>query len=691
MGERKLRNSTHHPRRAGAGDFDPRECGKGGKGFGNDHLKSEQGGEHAWAILSGLAKTATIPGVSLPASGPSPLSALYVNRRDLFRAEERGFARRSFRFSIARLIAAFALAACLFAIVAKASEPWTLRLPIGGAVAALLVFLGLLGAHEKVIREEKRRAELGKIQEEALARLARDWDALPLPKLPASDSPLARDLGLFGRASLGQLLGTARTPPGRQTLVSWLSAPAAVREVRARQDAVRELACELPLRQELEAEARTMTEANPDIEPFLRWAEGEPWLLKRPLLLNLARVSALVTIVALGFVIWGPLPFSLWSILPFANFAFSFAVAKPFHTAFDRVAARERDFVSYAALFRRLEKLRFKAEKLVVLIEATTAGGVSAYGQIDRLRRHLALADVRLSAPTHFVLQSLFLWDFHALERLERWQMSAGRRARGWLAALGEIETLAALGTLAHDQPEWTFPELLAPEVLSTKAPQAELQTLRAVGLGHPLLADSERVGNDVEVGPPGTFLLVTGSNMSGKSTLLRSIGVNVVLAQAGGPVAAKSLSLPPVMLGTSILVEDSLASGVSFFLAELKRIRSIVDQAEAARREGRTLLYLLDEILRGTNSAERQIAVREILLRLLGAGAIGAISTHDLALAELPELSSVAHTVHFRESFEERQGAAAMTFDYHLRLGVAPTTNALKLLAMVGLGPGSS
>lgn len=624
-----------------------------------------------------------------PQPAPSPLLSLYAARRDRFRAEEQVFARRSFRFSVARLIAALAFVACLIAVVVKASEPWTLGLPIGGAVAALAVFLGLLGNHEKVIREEKKRRELAKIQEEALARIARDWSALPLPSLPSTDSGIARDLGLFGRASLGQLLGTARTPPGRKTLVAWLSAPAATPEIRARQAAVRELAPEIELRQSLELEARTMDEANPDIEPFLAWAEGEPWLLRRPHLLYLARISALATVVLLGFVIGGPLPFAVWSALPLLNFAFSFAVAKPFHASFDRVAARERDFVSYAALFRLLEGRRASSPKLSALIEATTAEGISAYGQIDRLRRRLALADVRLSAPIHFVLQSLILWDFHALERLERWQVTAGRRARGWLAALGEIETLAALATLTHDQPEWTFPEILdANEPAADPAPG---QTIRAVDLGHPLLSDAERVGNDVAVGPAGTFLLVTGSNMSGKSTLLRSIGTNVVLAQAGGPVAARSLALPPVTLGTSILVEDSLASGVSFFLAELQRIRSIVDQAEAARKEGRTLLYLLDEILRGTNSAERQIAVREILLRLLAAGAIGAISTHDLALAELPELSKLAHTVHFRESFEEREGETAMTFDYRLREGVAPTTNALKLLAMVGLGPGGA
>lgn len=621
-----------------------------------------------------------------PATPPSRID-LYTARRDRFRAEEKIFARRSFRFSVARLTAALVFVGCLFAIVVKASEPWTLGVPIGGAVVALAIFLALLGSHEKVICEEKRRRELAKIQEEALARLARDWSALPLPNLPSTDSPLARDLGLFGRASLGQLLGTARTPPGRKTLVAWLSAPAAPPEIRARQEAVRELAPEIELRQSLELEARTMDEANPDIEPFLAWAEGEPWLIRRPVLLYLARFSAVATVVLLGFVLAGLVPFAIWAVLPFLNFALSFVVAKPVHHAFDRVAARERDFVSYAALFRLLEGRRSTSPKLAALVEATTAEGVSAYGQIELLRRRLALADVRFSAPIHFVLQSLLLWDFHALERLERWQVGAGRRARGWLSALGEIETLAALAALAHDQPEWTFPEILDP---AGSSGEAEAQTLRAVGLGHPLLSDAERVGNDVAVGPAGTFLLITGSNMSGKSTLLRSIGTNVVLAQAGGAVAARLLALPPLTLGTSILVEDSLASGVSFFLAELQRIRSIVDQAESARKEGRTLLYLLDEILRGTNSAERQIAVREILLRLLAAGAIGAISTHDLALAELPELANVAHIVHFRESFEEREGGeTAMTFDYHLREGVAPTTNALKLLAMVGLGPG--
>ena len=192
-------------------------------------------------------------------------------------------------------------------------------------------------------------------------------------------------------------------------------------------------------------------------------------------------------------------------------------------------------------------------------------------------------------------------------------------------------------------------------------------------------------MSNDVEVGPAGTFLLVTGSNMSGKSTLLRSIGVNAVLAQAGGPVSAAALRMPPVTLATSILVEDSLAEGVSFFMAELQRIRWIVKEADRAHAEGRVLLYLLDEVLRGTNSFERQVAVRRVVLHLLKRGALGAVSTHDLQLAEVQEIKTVCVPVHFRETLHPGEDPP-MTFDYEMRPGVATTVNALKLMELVGL-----
>jgi DNA mismatch repair ATPase MutS len=229
---------------------------------------------------------------------------------------------------------------------------------------------------------------------------------------------------------------------------------------------------------------------------------------------------------------------------------------------------------------------------------------------------------------------------------------------------------------LAHDNPAWRFPEL-----------DEHADRLTAVALGHPLLPAATRVANDVTVGPPGTLLLVTGSNMSGKSTLLRAIGLNVVLAQAGAPVCAERLTMPLVEVRTSIRLADSLERGVSLFMAELERLKEIVDAARETARP-RPLLYLLDEILHGTNTAERLIAARAVLGHLVRAGAIGAVTTHDLTLAADGALAAASHPVHFTEQVTTGNGdvASAMTFDYRLRPGLATSTNALKLLALVGL-----
>jgi DNA mismatch repair ATPase MutS len=237
-----------------------------------------------------------------------------------------------------------------------------------------------------------------------------------------------------------------------------------------------------------------------------------------------------------------------------------------------------------------------------------------------------------------------------------------------------------SIAALRDEYPTWCRPSFEQP------TPDA---TLRAVAIGHPLLRDDDRVCNDVSVGPPGTVLLVTGSNMSGKSTLLRSIGLNVALAAVGAPVCAREFSLPSVELASSIRVSDDVSQGVSFYMAELKRLKSVVDHArEMSGLADRVCLFLLDEILQGTNSRERQIAVVQVLRHLIDSRSIGAISTHDLELADEPELAEIAHVVHFRETIHpDASGNEQMTFDYRMRDGVSPTTNALRLLKMVGLG----
>ena len=329
---------------------------------------------------------------------------------------------------------------------------------------------------------------------------------------------------------------------------------------------------------------------------------------------------------------------------------------------------------AYAEMLGHVESAPFDAPRLRAVRERL-ATGRGAGRELTRLGAIVRLAEARYSPMAYVVLQLLGLWDFHVLVALERWQQTSGARARDWLAALGEAESLSALATLAYDNPDFVMPEFVDGPV-----------RIDARALGHPLLPARSRVNNDVAVGPPGTFLLVTGSNMSGKSTLLRAIGTNVVLAQAGGPVCAASLTLTPVDIWTSIRIDDSLEAGVSLFMAELKRLKRIVDAARDPARS-RPLLYLLDEMLHGTNTAERRIAARRVLGYLIDAGAIGAVTTHDLTLAEDPSLDAPAQRVHFTEQFERTPAGMTMTFDYRLRSGLATSANALKLLAMIGLG----
>jgi DNA mismatch repair ATPase MutS len=333
---------------------------------------------------------------------------------------------------------------------------------------------------------------------------------------------------------------------------------------------------------------------------------------------------------------------------------------------------------AYADALDHLAQPTFTAPALQRLQAALNVEGHVAAGEIRSLARIVRLAQPATSM-VYPLIELTTLWNVHVLDLLEGWQARSGTRVRGWLAALGEAEALAALARLQHDNPTWTLPDL-----------DPAATAIEAHDLGHPLLAGDSRVANDLTLGPPGTFLLVTGSNMSGKSTLLRALGVNAVLAQAGGPVCATSLRLPPLSLWTAMRVSDSLERGVSFFMAELERLRDVVEAARAAgpgdSPASPRVLYLLDEILQGTNTAERQIAARRVIRLLLRCRAIGAVSTHDLTLADAPDLAATAQAIHLTEIVVDDSDGARMTFDYRIRQGIARSTNALRLLDMVGL-----
>jgi hypothetical protein len=599
----------------------------------------------------------------------------YRDRIDRFTAECEHLAARSRRLSHARAAVFLALIA-LGLLVERRGDV----VSIGLATAAFAAFIVLVALHRRIRRREHWHRELIAVNEQGLHRLDRAWDRLPLhvPRHDIGTHAYAVDLDLFGRASLTQILGPAGSAIGAATLEDWLLERSPPVVVRARQEAVRELGPLHDLREALAINARrTRTVRAADIERFLQWAERPTWLSRRGWLRVAAWLLPAATWLLLALHIANVVDAAFWLLPMMASLTLYFTTGARLRRILDEAFGREGMFTHYPELLGLITHSRFDAALLRGIEARLGQDDDPADAQLGRLRRLMHLADLRLSM-LHIPIFLLTLWDVHVLAALERWQRVSGTAVRDWLAALGELEALACLAALAHDQPAWTYPEFV----------EDETPVLHAEALGHPLLPDDERVANDVSVGPPGTFLLVTGSNMSGKSTLLRSLGTNAVLAQAGAPVCARRLRMPPLDVCTSIRVQDSLARGVSYFMAELERLKLIVDAAQRTRESGEaTQLFLLDEILHGTNTAERRIAARRVIRHLVDMGAIGAVTTHDLELAEEPVLAPSARLVHFRESFTtEADGTSSLGFDYRLREGIATSTNALVLMQLVGL-----
>lgn len=545
------------------------------------------------------------------------------------------------------------------------------------AGALFLIFAVLVVVHARVEERAAWCEAMRTVNTRGIAAIERSWNELPDAPAPSgielAAHPYAIDLDLFGRASLFQLLGPAATAAGTQTLARWILQPAAPADVLDRQGAVRELAPLDDFRERHAAFGLIGVDASGEsLASFFEWAESRIPALPAYRAMQVAVYGILA--VAWPFLLLhvsGAWPNGLWAAPLLAGMILSFLTAGRVTHAFDRAGAGERTLQRYAGIFHLIESRPFTAARLVRLQEQLGAGGRPASAVMRGLNRILGFADLRRGAALlHFPIQLLTLWDFHCLFAVERWRSRSGARARGWFTAAGELDALACLARLHRDNPDWTFPAIHTERLYT------------AEGLGHPLIEARRRIANDVEVGPPGTVLLVTGSNMSGKSTLLRSLGLNALLAQAGAPVCAASLRLPYCEIQTSIRITDSLERGVSYFMAALARLKAVVDAAER-EPDDRVLFYLLDEILQGTNSAERGTAVQAVARHLLDAGAIGAMTTHDLNIASEEPLRSAASLVHFSEVIDDHGG---MGFDYILRPGLATSRNAIRLMKLIGI-----
>jgi len=537
---------------------------------------------------------------------------------------------------------------------------WWLALPV-------IIFVGLIFFHER-IRQASRLVERGvTFYQRGIARLEDRWSGQGEPgnEFLDSEHPYAQDLDLFGRGSLFELLCAARTRGGEHTLAQWLQTPAAPEELRARQEAVEELCSKLDLREQLALRGEEMR-AGVHPEQLVRWAEAPvPLDLGRERVIAAALVSFMVATLV-GWVGFGLTPLFFLAALGIEGL-FAFRLRTQVHHVITDVASANRDLRLLAEVLACFEAEHFICPRLVALRAALATKGVPPSQQIERLGRLINLLESR-NNQLFIPIAALLLWTTQIALAIEAWRRMSGPAVARWLTAIGELEALGSLAGYAYEHPADPFPEI------AEEGPWFEGE-----GLGHPLIPDARCVRNAVQLGGSVRVLIVSGSNMSGKSTLLRVVGINVVLAMAGAPVRARRLRISPLVLGATVRIQDSLQAGSSHFYAEITRLRVLMDLA----RGPQPLLFLLDEIFHGTNSHDRQIGAEAIVRGFIKRGAIGLVTTHDLALARMAEsLAPHAANVCFEDHLENGQ----LVFDYRMRPGVVRKSNALALMRAVGL-----
>jgi hypothetical protein len=529
------------------------------------------------------------------------------------------------------------------------------------------LFAGLVVFHARILREYDLASRAAGYYEHGLARLEDRWSGMGESGERFCDPHhvYSDDLDLFGKGSLFQLLSTARTRAGEDTLAGWLLEHPDAGEVRARQQGVAELRPSLDLRERLAVHGETVRSG---IHPAAVTAWGEQPEVRFPpgsrIFAPLVAASALITFCLYMAGVTNRTPFLIALAVVFAVW---FVLRAPTVQVMNAVEAPARDLALLAELLRILEDQRFEAPLLADLHGRLSASGLVASKRIARLRRLVSLLDWQrhmVFAPVAIVL----LWGPQLALAIESWRRHAGKAIGTWIATVGEFEALLALAGYAFEHPRDPFPEF-------TDAPAS----FEADGLGHPLMPEAKSIRNSLRIGGELRLLVVSGSNMSGKSTLLRSIGLNSVLAWAGAPVRARKLALSKVRIGASIRIVDSLQEGKSRFYAEITRLRQILDLTAGTA----PVLFLIDEMLSGTNSHDRRIGAEAIVRGLLDRGAFGLITTHDLALADIPgKLAHPAVNVHFEDSIAD----GSIHFDYLLRPGVVEHSNALELMRSVGL-----
>jgi hypothetical protein len=556
---------------------------------------------------------------------------------------------------------------------------WTL---FGNAVlAAGFILFFIVAWYHNRLEDRLHRLRLWQgIKRTHVARLNLDWSNIPLrpPAIPERHG-YANDLDLAGPHSLLHLIDQTISSQGRERLASWLfDQPSHPMQWSARQTLIRELTPLSLLRDRLSLEAHTVDDADIDgrrLLPVLQKRVDDAGLI--PMLL----IETLLAISTAGLLLADLLnEFGNYWMLSFGLYAFLFlSVRSRSEAIFDQAQSLHRQLERLSAVLGYLERRSYRSVPQLAglcrpLLDRHTRPSVSLTQAASLMNR----LSVRAHPLVHYLINALGPWDLYHTFRLQQLQDRITAIAPLWFETLAELDAAISLATFAYLHPAYPWPSLHQPD--GTDHPNGDRPILDAKNLAHPLIPVGVRIGNDILLQGRGRLFLVTGSNMSGKSTFLRTVGINTCLAQAGGPVCADSFRWSLLRIGSCIRVDDSLDGGLSFFYAEVKRLKRILTDTQD--EQGPPVLWLIDEVFKGTNNRERLIGGRALIAALAGGNGFGLVTTHDLELAELERQLPNVTNVHFQETVAE----GALLFDYRLRPGPCPTTNALRIMALEGL-----
>ena len=585
---------------------------------------------------------------------------LYSQRLDELRRVQASEQQEERLLGYAKVAVALATIAAAAVLLYYIRFLWLVCIPV-----AVFVFLAVL--HEQRLQRIRRRRRSMEFYERGIARVEDRWAGTGETgdRFVDPAHPYARDLDLFGRGSMFELLCTARTRAGEEKLAKWLLSAAQVDEISGRHGAVKDLSGRVDLREELFCVGE-IVRAGVNPEALAKWGEQKP-ILKSPSIRVVTTLLGLVWIA--GMVSWGVFGLGALALAISAlNLAWAHRIHSRWDESADAIEEATHDLDVLAGVLKLVDHGQFSARKLQEIQARLRHADFVPSDAIRKLDRIVGYLESRRN-PAMRLLDVLTFWSAHLVFMAEGWQQEFGPHIREWLDGVGEFEALTAIAGYAFEHPDDVLPELVDDGPL-----------FEATEMTHPLLSEEKAVCNDVKLGDGMQLIVLSGPNMAGKSTFIRSVGVNAVLAQCGAPVRAKGLKMSPLAVAASICILDSLTGGTSRFYAEIRRLKVAEDLTAGSA----PVLFLLDELLSGTNSHDRLEGTKLIVRSLVDRGAIGIVSTHDLALAEIPNsMQGLAANFHF----EDRLEGGRLIFDYKLKPGVVKTSNALELMRSIGLG----